>query len=418
MGVVYAAVHLDTGAPRAVKVLSIRVVGQPDLEARLLHEAEVLSTLDSPCLVRVYEVGWLEDGRPFYVMDLLEGQTLRDACARGRLPVVYACGVVHQALEALHVCHRHKIVHRDVNPSNLFLRSDGSCVLLDFGLIKVLGATSRFSKPQVSTGEGYTLGTARYVPPEAGTSRKPDARFDVYAAGVVLAELLAGELPLAHLDSDAYLDAIEAGGFPLPEGLPAELRDVVALATARDPDERYASAAEFAAQLGWACRRAGVDLVGVRPIRPTLVPAPARPGLLARAAHVAFGALGTAAAFGLAWSRREAPAIAVAPEPRQLPAIACAAAAATVVLHSAKAGEDEPPPPAPAPSSLALRAAAPVAPSTRALVERRQLEAKLRSRQGTMDDAAEFKRLCRAAGDVEGERRAQEFMNAFSHGPR
>ncbi|HEU4538392.1 MAG TPA: serine/threonine-protein kinase, partial [Polyangiaceae bacterium] len=316
MGVVYAVRHLLTGEWRALKVLSPYVANRPELARRLVLEGQVLSRLRSPHAVRVYEVGRLDDGRPYFVMDLLHGETLYDALARGPLPPARACGYVYQVLGALADLHRANLVHRDVKPANLFVRaSDGVCVLLDVGLVKVLTEGGPFHPWRVTTGEGVALGTARYVPPEAGRGERPDARADVYAAGVVLAELLAGELALGELDETAYLWHRDVHGFPMPAGVPAELRRVIAWATQNDPAERLPSAARFAAELGWACQRAGIDLASARPV----LPPPARPrralGVVPRAFVGGLGA-GVAAALAATWWLR-APAIErVSPEPR------------------------------------------------------------------------------------------------------
>jgi eukaryotic-like serine/threonine-protein kinase len=264
MGVVYETARLDDGARQAVKVLSRHAAGDPALEERLLLEAAGLGELRSRHIVGVQGVGRLATGEVFYEMDLLKGETLRETLGYGPLEPSYACGLVYQALGALGAVHRAGFVHRDVKPDNLFWCSDGRCVLLDFGTLKVLTDLGRFPPRRFPTDKRKALGTARYLPPEAGR-RAPDARADLFAAGAVLAELLAGEWALEHLDNRDYLDWVNAYGFPMPDGIPEGLRPVIRRATASDPDQRYPSAAEFAAELGWACQDAGIDLASVRP---------------------------------------------------------------------------------------------------------------------------------------------------------
>jgi serine/threonine-protein kinase len=429
MGAVYAVRHLGTGERRALKVLSSRVAGRPDLEARLVREAEVLATLRSPHLVRVHEVGRLACGRPFYAMDLLEGETLRDALARGPLPAPLACGLVSQALEALDAVHAAGIVHRDVKPENLFVRArDGVCVLLDFGLIKLLVDGGRFAPGEFSTAPGRAVGTTRYLPPEVIGARAPDERADVYAAGVVLAELLAGGLPLAELDDVAYLERIEAEGFPVPAAVPGPLRHVVELATARDLADRYPSAAVFAAALGWACQRAGLDLAGARPpplgaAMPSAFRLPLASAVVAFAAGAAIGPTST-------WLAPAPPAVAqLAPEPPAAPRSAAAAPPAPAE-PPAPAPPEAPPPPAtasaaapappgpPPPVRNAPRDRQAATPSGDASVAQRlRLEARLRGHRGTADDARRLVNLCQAAADGACLQRALAYVAALRDDP-
>jgi eukaryotic-like serine/threonine-protein kinase len=403
-GVVYATRHLATGERRAVKVLSRRVAGSFEFEARLWREAEIQSVLAalSPHIARIHEWGCIETGDPFYAMDLLDGQTLQDALDDGPLPASLACGLVYQALGALDVVHAAGIVHRDVKPSNLFLTSDGVVKLLDFGFAKVVAGHERFS--HFATGAAQALGTARYLPPEAGRDDL-DARADVYAAGVVLAELPAGELPFAKLGNGEWFARLVERGFPMPPGLPEWLRPVVARATANDPDARYSSAAEFAAHLGWACQRAGVDL---RSARPLSRPAPAGPRVPAFGprAFVVSGVAVAAAALAVVMGRPSAPADAqVAAEPRP----AGPAAAAPPPVPSAPAQPLETPTakasaPSPRPSASA---------SPGLGGERARLESKLQAGQGTVEDAKALAFLCRRQGDKACQRRARAAAEAL-----
>ncbi|HEU4534337.1 MAG TPA: serine/threonine-protein kinase [Polyangiaceae bacterium] len=304
VGTVYETVRLDDGAHRAVKVLSRHVAGNPALEERLVLEAKGLAAVRSPHIVAVHGAGRLATGEPFYEMDLLEGETLRAMLGRGPLAPSLACSLVYQALGALHAMHLAGLLHRDVKPDNLFLCADGRCVLLDFGAIKVVTDEGRFPPRRYPTGPGRAFGTTRYMPPEAGTRRASDARADVFAAGVVLAELLGGYLGLAHLDDGEYLEWVEACGVPLPYHLPEALLPVIERAVANDPAARYPSAEAFAAALGWACQDAGIDLVGVRPLarlsEPT--PSPHPPSRYDSQSDGASGAAGEAASDTLAES--------------------------------------------------------------------------------------------------------------------
>ncbi|HEU4533134.1 MAG TPA: serine/threonine-protein kinase, partial [Polyangiaceae bacterium] len=294
VGTVYETARLDDGAPRAVKVLSRHAATNPALEERLVLEAKGLAAVRSPHIVAVHGAGRLATGEAYYEMDLLEGETLRAMLGRGPLAPPLACSLVFQALGALHAMHLAGLLHRDVKPDNLFLCADGRCVLFDFGAIKVVTDGGRFPPRRFPTGPGRTFGTVRYMPPEAGTRRPSDARADVFAAGVVLAELLGGYLGLAHLDDGEYLEWVEACGVPLPYHLPEALLPVIKRAVANDPAARYHSAEAFAAALGWACQDAGIDLLGVRPLArvSALVPSP-RPSAVR---NVTDGVASTAAA--------------------------------------------------------------------------------------------------------------------------
>jgi eukaryotic-like serine/threonine-protein kinase len=474
VGTVYETYRLDTGERRAVKVLSSHVARHPALEERLLHEAEVLSVLRSPHVIGLHGGGRLATGEAFYEMDLLEGETLRETLGRGPLAPPLACGLVAQALGALHVVHLAGLVHRDVKPDNLFLRADGVCVLLDFGAVKIL-TEGRFSPRRFPTDRGKTFGTVRYMPPEAGFFT-PDARADVFAAGVVLAELLAGGLDLAHLDDGEYLEWLEACGFPVPDDLPEALRPIVECATARSPDDRYPSAAAFADDLARACREAGIRPVGVRPLvwAPRLVPSPrhvalrdlrpvppprhaapalepsdeprppspAYPAAPVRSRRVGRVSLASAVTLGVAavaagaasltvpsWASAPV-AVRVAPEPRR------AAPAGVIAPTQAPAPEPppletlpEPPPhktspPDVPPSTLALPDVPPpppgppavpsgaTAPSARS-DRRSRLEAKLRSGRGTMQDAEALAARCRTTGDAPCVRLALTFLERY-----
>jgi eukaryotic-like serine/threonine-protein kinase len=462
VGTVYETCRLDTGERRAVKVLSRHAAHHPTLQERFLHETEVLSALCSPHIVGVHGSGRLATGEAFYEMDLLEGETLRDLLGRGPLDPSFACGLVYQALGALHEVHLAGLVHRDVKPENLFLCADGRCVLLDFGAVKILTDQGRFSPRRFPTDQGKTFGTTRYLPPEAGFLT-PDARADIYAVGVVLAELLAGVLPLAHLDAGEYLEWVDACGFPMPNDLPEALLPVLECATATAFQHRYPSAAAFAAALARACQEAGIDLVGVRPLprapRPTPSPlqkaalaaapalepsaeraspevaSPAAPVRSWRARRVplasaiAFGVTGFAAGAAVSFTTPSwvGPLVAmpVAPElPREAPAgrIAPASAPAAPALEPpAEPQPREASPPAVSPSapvSSALPPSAPARPVVRSSApassargdQRAQLEAKLRSGRGTTDDAEALAGLCRKTGDERCRRLVIKFV--------
>jgi serine/threonine-protein kinase len=244
---------------RAVKVLRSFFVDTPEAVFRLEQEGAALAALGHRNLVPVLDVGTTLAGRPFFVMPLLEGETVRERLRRrGPMAPAVACAIVADALAGLDAAHLAGVVHRDVKPENLFLpeRKPGAplrrCVVLDFGIAKVLGA------PTGRTTGSRVLGTPRYLAPEQILGGRVDARTDVYAAGITLFEMIAGRGPFdAERDVDlmrAHLDATPRGLRELA-GVSSELAHVVARALARSPARRWPSARAFAAVLERAAAR-------------------------------------------------------------------------------------------------------------------------------------------------------------------
>jgi serine/threonine-protein kinase len=242
------------GARCAVKVLRALFVDAPDAVFRLEQEARALAALDHPGLLPVIDTGTTETGRPFFVMPLLAGETVKQRLARrGPLAPIEACGVMDDVLGALDAAHRAGVVHRDVKPANVFLTA-GRAVLLDFGVAKILAAPGR------STTEARIVGTPRYLAPEQILGGPVDARTDVYAAGLTLFGMIAGRGPFA---AEGPVDLMRAH----VEDAPARLRDLAPVSAALDhavaralekaPARRWPSARAFAAVLARALPRVG-----------------------------------------------------------------------------------------------------------------------------------------------------------------
>jgi serine/threonine-protein kinase len=252
MGVVVAATHLDLRAPRAIKVMHPLVATNRQMVARFLREARAASRIKSGHVARVHDVGRLESGAPYMVMEYLEGIDLERALrAEGKLPVREAVLYALQTCEALAEAHRRGLVHRDVKPANLFLTRlrDGSpCIkVLDFGIAKQQDEIS-------TTATGALLGSPLYMSPEqAGGAPDLDGRTDIWSLGVVLYELMTGASPFKAPTILQVLARIEeAAPAPpstrcadVPEGLDA----VVLRCLEKDRDARYATVAELAAAL-------------------------------------------------------------------------------------------------------------------------------------------------------------------------
>ncbi len=256
MGVVVAAHHLQLDGRVALKFLLPQALGNAEAVARFAREARAAVKIKSEHVARVTDVGTLESGSPYMVMEFLEGTDLSEVVrSQGALPISAAVEYVLQACEAVAEAHALGIVHRDLKPANLFLtrRADGSaCVkVLDFGISKVsAGADSEMSMTKTAT----VMGSPLYMSPEQmASARDVDTRTDIWALGAILHELLAGEVPFSADTMPQLCAKIlqdEAPGLRnLRADVPSGLEDTVLRCLRKNPDERYPSVAEFAADL-------------------------------------------------------------------------------------------------------------------------------------------------------------------------
>ncbi len=254
MGVVVSATHLQLNQRVALKFVRPQSQGDRVLTERFLREARASFRLRSEHAVRVLDVGQLPTGVPFIVMELLEGQDLRDVLlTRGPLPEAEAIEFMLHACSALQEAHAYGIVHRDLKPRNLFLtkRIDGTpCVkVLDFGISKVPKEDNDTEGPLTSP--EIALGSPRYMAPEQWKAASAvDARAGVYALGMILYELLTGELPLRELPLGELLRRMVAGAIPSPRDVRPSISEllskVVLKALRPHAEERYQSAAKLA----------------------------------------------------------------------------------------------------------------------------------------------------------------------------
>jgi serine/threonine-protein kinase len=255
MGVVLRATHLSLKDRVALKVLQ-KGAGEEAAE-RFFREAQAAARIKSPHVGRVLDVGKLDSGAPYIVMEYLEGRDLgRVLRDRGPLPSADAVGYVLQTCEALAAAHALGVIHRDIKPSNLFLSRDadgGPLVkVVDFGVSK----QTRASEYSSLTGVQTAIGTPSYMSPEQlRSSKSVDARADLWSLGVVLFELLTGRLPF-DADSLAGLVALLIDPTALAPrvgehraGVPDELQAVVARCLEKDPERRFANVAELASAL-------------------------------------------------------------------------------------------------------------------------------------------------------------------------
>jgi serine/threonine-protein kinase len=241
MGVVYAARHRTIGRPAAIKVIGEDMSRDADAVARFLREARAVARLRSPHVVDVFGFGTLDDGRAYCVMELLQGESLRERIARGRVPLDEAIDVLAQVCRGLEVVHAAGIVHRDLKPENLFIeRRPGAAPtlkILDFGLVKA----AEVDVAQTQTGVGF--GTPLYAAPEQlRSARDVDERADIYSLGCVAYELVVGRVPFPR-ESVAELIAAHLGEQPRPPcelapRIPPALDALVVAMLAKDPRRR------------------------------------------------------------------------------------------------------------------------------------------------------------------------------------
>jgi len=243
MGEVWQATDTVLGRDVAVKTLHAGRAGDPGFQTRFRHEARAMAVLHHPGVADVYDYGQTGDGADAYiVMARVEGQPLNQRIAeRGRLTPAETMSIVAQAGRALDAAHQAGIVHRDVKPGNLIIKPDGTVVLVDFGV-------SRSAESAALTGAREVVGTALYIAPEQVSKDVTGPLADVYALGVVAYHCLAGHPPFQGDSPIAVaMQHLQDEPPPLPEDVPGPVRALVATAMAKDPAERFPSAAAMAA---------------------------------------------------------------------------------------------------------------------------------------------------------------------------
>ena len=247
MATVYLGRDSELERPVAVKLLAENLAGDAAFRKRFLREARLAARLSHPNVVSVYDAGADADGRPYIVMECVEGETLADLLREhGRLPADQAIGLALQACRGLEHAHAAGLVHRDVKPQNLLLRKDGTLKIADFGIARAAETTAL-------TQVGTVLGTAAYLSPEQALGEEVTSAADVYSLGAVIYELLTGRPPY-EFESLADLAAKQAAGAITPVSelapdVPERVEDAVMRSLARNPEYRPSSAAALARQL-------------------------------------------------------------------------------------------------------------------------------------------------------------------------
>ena len=253
MGEVYRAHDTRLNRDVALKILPDSFVTDPDRLARFEREAQILASLNHPHIATLYG---LEDstGTMALVLELVEGPTLADRIAEGRVPVDEALSIAGQIAEALSAAHEHGIVHRDLKPANIKLRSDGTVKVLDFGLAKALdpepGPTLSRNPTVTSpalTRAGVVLGTAAYMAPEQATGKTADTRVDIWAFGVTVYEMLTGR---RTFDGETNVEVLsnvlktQPEWSALPTETPAGIRVLLRRCLQKEPTRRLRDIAD------------------------------------------------------------------------------------------------------------------------------------------------------------------------------
>jgi eukaryotic-like serine/threonine-protein kinase len=248
MGVVWSAYHLELETPVAIKLLRGH---DPSLAQRLKLEARAAARLAHPAILRVFDVAETDEGDPFIVMDLLSGETLASALARGNVSALRAVQLLLPIADALAFAHEHGVVHRDLKPENVFLAVEGDVLqpkLLDFGIAKLTGTSAAIRL----TASGIALGSPSYMSPEQARGDEVDHLSDVWSFSVLLYKALGRRAPFRGATPQATLDAIlrqEPAPLPLGAGVDGHLTRIVLAGLNKDPAARPASMRQLGQQL-------------------------------------------------------------------------------------------------------------------------------------------------------------------------
>jgi serine/threonine protein kinase len=261
MGKVYKVRNTISDRVEAMKILLPDLVGQKDLADRFLREIKVLASLNHPNIAALRTALTL-DNQLVMIMEFVDGVTLSSRLHQGAIPPAQAVKYIDQVLDALSYAHKQNIIHRDIKPANMMLTPDGTVKLMDFGIAR--SATDRSL-----TMTGTTLGSLNYMPPEQVKGDPADNRSDLYSLGVSLYEMVTGQLPF-QADSNyammaAHLQEVPKPPIVLRPGIPQALNQIIVMALAKDPSQRFQSADAFRGALKSVQAHAGGTQPAVDP---------------------------------------------------------------------------------------------------------------------------------------------------------
>jgi pentatricopeptide repeat protein len=242
MGVVYKAEDLKLKRIVALKFLPADLTRDPEAKERFIQEAQTASALDHPNICTIFEIDETEDGQIFITMAYYEGETLKKKIERGPLKLDEAIDIAIQVAQGLSRAHESDIIHRDIKPANIMITDRGEVKIVDFGLAKLAGQTK-------ITKTGTTLGTVAYMSPEQARGEEVDHRTDIWSLGVVLYEMVTGQLPFrGEYEQTVMYSIFNKEPEPItsirPE-IPQQLDWVLEKAIAKSQEERYQNFEEF-----------------------------------------------------------------------------------------------------------------------------------------------------------------------------
>ncbi len=259
MGIVYKADDTKLKRFVALKFLQPQMFENEDHRQRFIREAQTAAILDHPNICPIFEIDE-DDGLIFISMAFIEGETLKEKIrASGPMAVDEVLGIAAQVVQGLDAAHKHGVVHRDIKSANIMVTAEGQARITDFGLAKSSGGTE-VSKTTRS------VGTAAYMSPEQGRGEAVDHRTDIWSLGVVMYELLTGELPFrGEYEAAVIYSLVNENPKPIEQlrpGIPDAVRRIVERAMEKEPEERFQTAAEFLTALKAALKGAGAGRAG------------------------------------------------------------------------------------------------------------------------------------------------------------
>jgi serine/threonine protein kinase len=267
MGIVYKAEDTKLNRSVALKFLSPELTKNEEARGRFIQEAQAASALDHPNICTVHEINETEDDQVFIAMTCYEGESLKEKIAKGPLEPEEVFNIAIQVAQGLAKAHKKGIVHRDVKPANVIITPDGIGKILDFGLAKLSGQVRL-------TQTGVMMGTVAYMSPEQAKGGEIDQRTDIWSLGVMIYEMLTGNLPFKgeHEQSVMYsiLNETQAPLRKMRRDIPEDLEKVVQKALAKNPDERYGRMDDLVNDLISVSKGFEPRMIALRPLRTKL----------------------------------------------------------------------------------------------------------------------------------------------------